>query len=43
MGAMAKSVDYQLMMLRVGRWKICVTVWEKLEAETSSYSTYDMK
>ena len=36
MGGTAKSVDYQPMRLRVGRWKIWVMFSEKLEEEMSS-------
>jgi hypothetical protein len=36
MGAIANSVDYQLMMLRVGRLKVCAAASEKLVAEMSS-------
>lgn len=36
MGAIAKSVDYQPMILRVDLWKIWVVRSEKLEADISS-------
>jgi hypothetical protein len=42
-GAIAKSVDYQPIMLRVDLWKIWVVRSEKLEADISSYMTSDIK
>jgi hypothetical protein len=42
MGGMANSVDYQLMMLRVGWWKAWLADEEKLLAETSSYKISDI-
>ena len=38
-GGTAKSVDYHAMILLVDLWKICATFSEKLEADSSWYST----
>jgi hypothetical protein len=39
-GGTAKSVDYHPTMLLVDLWKIWLTLYEKLEADSNSYRTY---